>query len=148
MTDEDYMRQAIAVAEANPRHPFGAIIVDRDAQRLVADGVNQSGHHPMWHGEIVAINHGVASVPEVDWSKLTLFTTAEPCPMCMSAILWCGIGSVAYGTSIPKLMELGWNQINIRAVDVVDLSHRPKTKVIAGVLENACNELFERGSAM
>ena len=148
MTDEDFMRQAIAVAEGNPRHPFGAIIVDREAQRLIAEGVNQSSLHPMWHGEIVAINHGVASVPEVDWPKLTLVTTAEPCPMCMSAILWCGIGSVVYGTSIPKLMRLGWNQINIRATDVVDLSHHPGTEVVAGVLEESCDQLFERASAM
>lgn len=148
MTDEDYMRQAIAVAEANPRHPFGAVIVDRDANRVVAEGVNQSSHHPLWHGEMVAINHGVASVPEVDWSKLMLYTTAEPCPMCMSAILWCGIRSVVYGTSIAKLMELGWNQINIRAANVVGRSHRPNTEVVAGVLEKACDDLFERASAM
>ena len=69
MTAQDFMRQAIAVAEANSRHPFGVITVDGDTNSVIAEGGNQSRHHPMWHGEIVAINHGVASVPKVDLSK-------------------------------------------------------------------------------
>lgn len=146
MTDEDFMRKAIAVAALNPQHPFGAIIAERGASRVVAEGVNQSGEHPMWHGEIVAINCAVAGQPDVDWAKLTLFTTAEPCPMCMSAILWSGIGSVVYGTSIPRLIELGWNQINLRCRHVVDCSHRPNTQVVAGVLKDDCDQLFERAS--
>ncbi len=148
MTDEDFMRKAISVAAENPRHPFGAIIADCGADRIIAEGVNQSSQHPMWHGEIVAINHAVASMADIDWSKLTLFTTAEPCPMCMSAILWCGIRSVVYGTSIPRLMDLGWNQINIRCIDVADHSHHPNTEVVAGVLEESCDQLFERGRSM
>ena len=144
MTDEEFMRKAISIAAENPRHPFGAVIVECDTNRVVSEGVNQSKQHPMWHGEIVAINHAVASMSDIDWSKLRLVTTAEPCPMCISAILWCGIGSVVYGTSIPKLMQLGWNQIDLRCKDVIDHSHRPSTAVVAGVLENACDELFER----
>jgi tRNA(adenine34) deaminase len=77
-----------------------------------------------------------------------VYTTTEACPMCMSAIVWCGVDSAVYGTSIPTLMELGCNQINIRATNVVDCSHRPKNDVVAGVLTDACDELFEQASAM
>ena len=69
MTDEEFMRKAISIAAENPRHPFGAVIVECDTNRVVSEGVNQSKQHPMWHGEIVAINHAVASMSDIDWSK-------------------------------------------------------------------------------
>jgi tRNA(adenine34) deaminase len=60
----------------------------------------------------------------------------------MSAILWCGFHSVVFGTSIPTLTDLGWNQISIRASEVVQRSHRPQTAVVGGVLESQCDQLF------
>ena len=145
MTEEDFMRKAIDLGRRNPHNPFGAIVVDRNKRDVIAEGVNQSGSNPMFHGEIVAISNTVERLADVSWSSLTLFTTAEPCPMCMSAILWCGFDSVVFGTSIPTLTELGWNQISIRASEVVQRSHRPQTSVVEGVLEVQCNQLF--GSA-
>jgi len=142
MTDEDFMQKAIEVGRTNRQHPFGAIIMDRLSDAVLAEGVNQSRSNPLWHGEIVAINNCAMQLADVNWSSLTLFTTAEPCPMCMSAILWCGFDSVVFGTSIPTLIGLGWNQINIRATEVVQRSHRPQTSVIRGVLESECDQLF------
>jgi tRNA(adenine34) deaminase len=142
MTDEDFMQKAIELGRTNPQHPFGAIIVDRSTEAVLAEGVNQSGSNPLFHGEIVAINNSVEQIADVNWSTLTLFTTAEPCPMCMSAILWCGIESVMFGTSIPTLIDLGWDQIRMRATDVVQQSHRPQTSVIGGLLESRCDDLF------
>lgn len=142
MTDEDFMQKAIEMGRKNPRHPFGAIVVDRSKNVVMAEGVNQSNINPLLHGEIVAINNTVERLGDVGWSALTLFTTAEPCPMCMSAILWCGLDSVVFGTTIPTLTDLGWNQMNIRAVEVVQRSHRPRTTVTAGVLEFECDQLF------
>jgi len=100
------MRRAIEVAQSNPRHPFGSVIVDSTSEAIVAEGFNQSSQNPTLHGEMDAINN-YASSGGTNWSRLTLYTTAEPCPMCMSAVLWTGIGCVVYGTSIPTLMELG-----------------------------------------
>lgn len=142
MTDEDFMQKAIDLGRRNPQHPFGAIIVDRRQNGVIAKGVNQSGSNPLFHGEIVAINDAIERLADINWSSLTLFTTAEPCPMCMSAILWCGIDSVVFGTSIPTLTGLGWNQISIRSSEVVQRSHRPQTSVTGGVLEFQCDQLF------
>lgn len=142
MTDEGFMQKAIELGRRNLRHPFGAIVVDRSNDEVVATGVNQSGSNPLLHGEIVAINNTAKRLADLDWSSLTLFTTAEPCPMCMSAILWCGFDSVVFGTSIPTLTDLGWNQISIRSREVVQRSHRPQTSVIGGVLEAQCDQLF------
>ena len=142
MTDEDFMQQTIDLGRTNRQHPFGAIIVDRSRDAVLAEGINQSGSNPIRHGEIVAINNCANKLTDVNWSSLTLFTTAEPCPMCMGAMLWCGFDSVVFGTSIPTLTALGWNQISIRATEVVQQSHRPQTSVTGGVLESQCDLLF------
>ena len=144
-TDNSFMRRAIAVAIMNPQHPFGAVIVDNTSEVIVAEGVNQSGRNPILHGEMDAINN-YATSGGTDWRRLTLYTTAEPCPMCMSAILWSGISSVVYGTSIPTLMQMGWNQIDIRATEVVGRSHRTNCEVIPSVLVRECDALFRNAS--
>ena len=59
MSDEDFMRTAIELGRKTPQHPFGAIIVDRRKQDVIAEGVYQAGSHPLFHGEIVAINNAV-----------------------------------------------------------------------------------------
>jgi tRNA(adenine34) deaminase len=56
---------------------------------------------------------------------LDLYTTAEPCAMCQSAVEWAGIPIVYYGTSIPYLRKLGWHQIDIRAEEVVRRTSPP-----------------------
>ena len=56
------------------------------------------------------------------WASLVLYTTAEPCPMCMSALVWAGIGGVVYGTSIEGINRAGIPQIEIKANAVVDAS--------------------------
>jgi hypothetical protein len=54
---------------------------------MLAQGVNNSKTNPILHGEIVAINDYVA---RHGWANSILYTTGEPCPMCMSAIVWVG----------------------------------------------------------
>jgi len=75
-----------------------------------------------------------------------LYTTAEPCPMCMGAILWSGIESVVFGTTIQFLVDIGWKQLHIPAREVIERSPEWHCKVIAGVLEAECDELFLRVS--
>jgi tRNA(Arg) A34 adenosine deaminase TadA len=84
---ERHMRRAIALANHTPELPFGAVIVHRESGDTVAEGWNRSMINPIWHGEIDAINALFGSGYKVDGSELTLYTTAEPCPMCMAAIL-------------------------------------------------------------
>jgi len=78
------------------------------------------------------------------FSGLTLYTNAESCPMCASAIRWAGFREYVYGTSIDKLIEGGWGQIRISSMEVVaqsfDLPH--PTRLIAGVLTNETDPFF------
>jgi tRNA(Arg) A34 adenosine deaminase TadA len=143
MSHDDYMRQAIAVARQATKFPVGVVIIRRTTGEIIARGFNRSVESPTFHGEIDAINRCAAAHSRVDWTELDLYTTAEPCPMCQSAIEWAGISTVYYGTSIPYLQTLGCRQIEIRAAEVARRTPFRQTKVIGGILEFECNALFE-----
>ena len=139
---ESFMRRAIELALNVPNLPFGALIVNRDTNEILAEGWNKTDINPTWHGEIDVINQLVLRQESLDASKLVLYTTAEPCPMCMSAILWAGIGMVVFGTSIRFLQNNGWHQIDIHADEVVRRSPHWSCELLGGVLEKDCNALF------
>ena len=138
-----FMRRAIDLARQVPAFPFGAVLVLHDTGEVVAEGWNRSAESPTWHGEIDAINRCVQARPDIDWGRTTLYTTAEPCPMCQAAIEWAGIPLVVYGSSIPFLQSLGWWQIDIRAEEVARRTPFRRTTILGGILEQECNALFE-----
>ncbi len=140
---EGSMQRAIALATQIPWLPFGAVLVRRATGTIVAEGFNRSSESPTFHGEIDAINRCAVAHPSIDWRELDLYTTAEPCPMCQSAIEWAGIATVYYGTSIPYLKERGWWQIDIRAEEVARRTPFRQTRIIGGILESECNRLFD-----
>jgi tRNA(Arg) A34 adenosine deaminase TadA len=138
-----FMRLAIDQAKKVPQLPFGAVLVDSRDGTVLAEGHNRSAESPTFHGEIDVIDRLAASPrrPE-DWMPLVLYTTAEPCPMCQSAIAWAGIGATVFGSSIPFLKELGWWQIDIRAEEVVRRTPFRRTALLGGVLREECDALF------
>ena len=139
---EGHMRNAIEVARNNPRAPFGTVLVDIECNRTVIQGLNRSAENPILHGEIDAINR-YANNGLNRWDHLRLYTTAEPCCMCQSAIIWAGIPEVVFGTSIAKLVELSWNQFTLNAIDVAELASFAQCKIIGGILTDECDRLFE-----
>ena len=144
-----YMRRAIELANlavSNGAQPYGALIADPATDTILAEGCNSATEHPIWHGEMAAIQNlsstGVnvyAVAPDLE-----LYTTAEPCSMCMSAISWSGFGRVVFGTSIPFIEGQGAPQIDIRAVDVVAASTtlEHNITVVGGVLRNETDPLY------
>ncbi len=139
--DEAYMRRAIRLAGNNPKYPFAAVLVDEE-KRVVGEGWNRSAHNPTWHGEMDAINKCAAAHPGIDWTRLTLYTTAEPCAMCQGAVAWAGIERVVFGSSIPFLKSVDVWAIDIRAEELARLATFRKCTVVGGVLEEECNKLF------
>ena len=101
--------------------PYGAVIVDPEKNEIIVQGNNHASSNPIWHGEMDALNKLAGMVEKEGLTvyqvapKLELYTSAEPCSMCMSALAWSGIGRVYYGTSIPFIASQGLNQISIRA---------------------------------
>ena len=148
MNHEHYMRLAIESARTVPSVPFGAVIVRRGTGECLAIGANRSAENPIFHGEIDAIIRCAAAHANVDWTDLALYTTAEPCPMCQSAIAWAGISAVFYGTSIRYLQHLGWKQIDIRAEEVARRTPFRSISIVGGILESECNALFAAAVAM
>src|SRR5690349_18564726 len=139
--DAQHMNRAIQLAGNVPKYPVAAVLVDQQ-KRVVAEGWNRSVNNPTWHGEMDTINKCAASDPKIDWTKLTLYTTAEPCAMCQGAVAWAGIKRVVFGSSIPFLKSLNWWAIDIRAEELARLAAFRECTVVVGVLEEECNKLF------
>ena len=98
-TYRKFMRQAIDLSIENVRNgggPFGAVIV-RNGE-VVATGVNNVVPHcdPTAHAEVSAIRKACQKVGDFKLDGCTIYTSCEPCPMCLSAIYWSGIERIFY----------------------------------------------------
>ncbi|MEM9916201.1 MAG: nucleoside deaminase [Planctomycetota bacterium] len=140
---EHHMQRAIDVARGNPAAPFGAVLIDPDTGEELAVGLNDSKRDPTLHGEIDVIQKAAAVHGRPRLKGATLYTTAEPCPMCMTACIWAEIGRVVYGTSIPHLAATGWRQLDLRAHELADKAGWTEDRVVGGVLSEHCDPLFD-----
>lgn len=88
--------------------PFGSVIV-KDG-KVIAKGHNKvvKNNDPTVHGEVDAIRNACKKLNTFDLSGCELYTTAEPCPMCLGAILWANIDRVYYGCNIVDTDEIGF----------------------------------------
>ena len=139
---ERAMHQAIIEARRNPIYPFGAVIVRVAGGAVSARGVNTTRANPTLHGEISAMNDFVARHGNKGWSEHILYTTGEPCPMCMSALVWARIAGVVFGTSIDGIRRAGIDQIAITAKAVIDASPFYHGMLLGGVLQAETDRLF------
>jgi tRNA(adenine34) deaminase len=139
---EQAMRQAIEEARRNPVYPFGAVIVRADNGEVMARGVNNGRENPTLHGEIACMNDYVRMNGNRGWSDKVLYTTGEPCPMCMSALVWAGIGGVVFASSIDAIKRAGINQIEIAAKTVTDASPFYSGLLLGGVLSAETDRMF------
>ena len=107
-----YMKSAIREAyrgiEKGEGGPFGAVIV-KDG-RIVAKGHNQvlKNCDATCHGEIMAIRRASKKLGTHNLSGCEIYTTAEPCPMCLGAIMWANIDKVYFGCNINDTDKIGF----------------------------------------
>lgn len=89
--------------------PFGAVITDTDGN-IISNGNNQviKQKDPTAHAEIVAIREACKKLNTYDLSNYILYTSCEPCPMCLSAIIWANIKEVYYGCTKEDAGEIGF----------------------------------------
>lgn len=93
----------------NEGGPFGAVIVDEN-NNVVSIGNNQvlNQKDPTAHAEIVAIRNACKNLNTYNLSSYTLYTSCEPCPMCLSAIIWANIKKVYFGCTKHDADEIGF----------------------------------------
>ncbi|HHX7430315.1 nucleoside deaminase [Legionella pneumophila] len=144
----DFMAATIEVAATNPMAPYGAIIV-YDDKEILLKSVNSAHNNPVMHGELSVIHTLFNNGFNGDVSKLSLYSTAEPCPMCAAAIYWAMIPKVVYGSSIAFLHELFGRQIQVGAEEI--FSKTPNfysCNLIGGIMEDECNQLFNEAKKL
>jgi len=112
MRKEDIMREAISLADDNVRNgggPFGAVIV-KDV-KVVATGVNRvtANNDPTAHAEVSAIRNACKKLKTFDLSGCEIYSSCEPCPMCLGAIYWSRIKKIYYGNSKADAKDIGFD---------------------------------------
>lgn len=107
-----YMKTAIEEAtrgiKNNEGGPFGSVVVKDN--KIVGRGHNQVVllGDPTCHGEMQAIRDACKNLGTFDLSDCILYTTGEPCPMCISACMWANIKKVYYGCTISDNEDIGF----------------------------------------
>ncbi len=93
----------------NEGGPFGAVITDKKGN-IIANGNNKvlKNNDPTAHAEITAIREACKKLNTYDLSEYILYTSCEPCPMCLSAIIWSNIRKVYYGCTKKDAGEIGF----------------------------------------
>lgn len=149
MTHEDAMRLAVGVAEkgiAAGQTPFGAVIV-RDGA-VVAEGHNRVWltTDPTAHAEIVTIRRAAEALRTINLGGTVMYSTCEPCPMCLSAIHWAKIDAVYYGAVIADAEAAGFCELCVGAKVLASLGGST-LRVEEGPLRPECVDLFARWKA-
>ena len=109
MNSDFFMQKAIELSIKNINNnggPFGCVIVKNN--KIISEGVNgvTQNNDPTAHAEIVAIRNACKKLNTFDLSGCELYTSCEPCPMCLSAIYWSHIDLVYYGNSRENAAEI------------------------------------------
>lgn len=108
-----FLRRAIQLATENVRGgaggPFGALIV-RDGQ-IVAEAVNTvtAAHDPTAHAEVNAIRAAAAALGVFSLAGCVLYTSCQPCPMCLAASWWARVDAIYYGASAEDAARAGFD---------------------------------------
>ena len=137
MNDEDFMREALALAaeaESRGEVPVGALVV-RDGI-VIGRGGNQpiSAHDPTAHAEVMALRDAAQNEGNYRLTGATLYVTLEPCAMCAGAIMHARIERVVFGAKDPKTGACG------SVVDLFATTLNHHASVTGGLLAEECGK--------
>ena len=141
MTDEEYMREALSLAEKAfelGEVPVGAVAVWEG--KIVGRVLNlrETDKNALRHAEIMAIDEACKNLGGWRLWKCDLYVTLEPCPMCAGAIINSRVKRVIYGASDPKAGSCG------SLTNLFEMPYNHKPEVVSGVLEKECSEILSR----
>ncbi len=146
MTDEDWMRRAIAQAQAGERTPGGSpigCVIVRDGE-VVGEGFNEGDlhHDPSAHAEIVAMRRAGAKLQCKELRGATLYTTLQPCGMCSMASIWAKIGRIVYGAGRGEVHEEYFEARHLDTSDFIHDAFKDDISLVGGVLAKDCAALY------
>jgi tRNA(Arg) A34 adenosine deaminase TadA len=121
--------------------PFGSVIVKGDQTVAMMHNTVGRDMDPTAHAEVNAIRQACGRLDRLDLSGAILYTTCEPCPMCLTAILWSGLDRVVYGATIADAEASGFRQFHVGADE---LAQRGGGRLVveSGPLRDECITLF------
>ena len=136
MSRESFMRRAIELANETMRAgkggPFGAVVV-RDG-KIVGEGTNRvtSANDPTAHAEVVAIREACRALEDFNLPGAEIYTSCEPCPMCLAAIYWARIGRIYYANTRVDAAVIGFDDDHIYREIGLDPGDRavPLTRIL------------------
>ena len=132
------MQLAADSVRANHGGPFGALIVQ--AGRVVGEGTNHvlSGNDPTAHAEMIAIRDACARLGTFALHGASLYSTCEPCPMCLGAIYWARIERVYFASTREDAARIGFDDSRIYQEILMPVEQR------GVVMERVASERAER----
>ncbi len=153
LTDEDRMRLAVAVARENVVQetggPFGAAIFERDTGRVIAVGMNSVVrlNNSTLHGEIIAFMMAQQRVGSYTLSAPggrahDMYTSCEPCAMCLGATLWSGVRRVVYGAAREDAARLDFEEGPVFEASYRYLEERGLT-IVGPLLRDEARDVLE-----
>jgi len=143
---EKFMRMAIKLAEENVDKalggPFGAVVV-KDG-KLIAKSANKvtATIDPTAHAEVSAIRIAAKKLKTFDLSGCVIYTSCEPCPMCLGAIYWAKISKIYFGNTKQDAAEVGFNDKFI--YDELELSMEQRKLPVIQILRNEAIIAFQK----
>ena len=145
MTDADFMRLAIEKTRegiASGQSPFGAAIVRGNEIVAVTHNTVWKTTDPTAHAEVNCIRAAATELKSIALAGCTLYSTTEPCPMCLSAIHWAKIDRVVFGATIADAADAGFHELFVPAKDLAALGRSP-VQVESGLLQAECAASFD-----
>jgi len=142
--NKEFMRKAIALSIDNVHNgggPFGAVIVK--GGKIIATGVNGVTKHndPTAHAEVTAIRKASKKLGTFDLEGCEIYTSCEPCPMCLGAVYWAHLDKMYYGNTKTDAKNIGFDDSFI--YDEIDLKPEKRKVKTIQVLADEAIKAFE-----
>ena len=149
MTNEECMKRAIALSEENVKNgggPFAAVIAKNG--EIVAEGCNRvtADNDPTAHAEVSAIRAACKKLGTFNLSEYEIFTSCEPCPMCLGAIYWAHLSKIYYGNNRTDAAKIGFDDDFIYKEIPLPLSQRsiPMENLLHGEASRCFEQWHEK----
>ena len=145
MEKEELMRRAIAVSENSVRNgggPFGAVIASKDGE-IIAEASNSVtiDHDPTAHAEVNCIRKATAKLGTFDLAGYDIYTSCEPCPMCLGAIYWAHLDKIYYANDRKDAAAIGFDDDFI--YQELELKNEDRHKKMELLLPEEAKKAFE-----